>query len=335
MGMPPSLNHLNHMEGINNMANVVVTGARGTIGVPLVRALRKAGHNVFEIDLKHDNGGQYFRADISNYRELMMIMGYILQSLRKQNKGDIDYVYHLAAEFGRMNGEMYYERLWATNAIGTKNILSLQKAGLFNKLIFFSSSEVYGNSSDDVLTEDFMKTHQVVQHNDYAMSKWVNEMQIINHEALTGLPVMRLRLFNAYGEEEYYHPFRSVVCLFCYRALFNIPYEVYEGYHRVFMHVDDLTPTLVNCIGMFKPGVVVNVGGVEYRSVKDLSNIILNCVGKDDSLVTYLPEDAHNTVNKRPDISLAKELLQHNPTITLEQGVPKTIEWMKRTYMGE
>ena len=46
----------------------------------------------------------------------------------------------------------------------------------------------------------------------------------------------------------------------------------------------------------------------------------------------YLPEDVHNTLNKRPDITKAKRDLGHNPTITLEEGIPKTIEWMKNTY---
>jgi dTDP-glucose 4,6-dehydratase len=54
--------------------------------------------------------------------------------------------------------------------------------------------------------------------------------------------------------------------------------------------------------------------------------------GKDDRLVTYLPEDKHNVQNKRPDISKARKAFGHNPKTTLEQGVPLTVEWMKRVY---
>jgi dTDP-glucose 4,6-dehydratase len=312
--------------------NIVVTGALGTLGRPLVAKLIEQGHKVFEIDLMHNGGSRYFRADISIYRELINALGLIEQWCKKETGEGVHYVYHLAAEFGRINGEIFYDKLWNTNAIGTKNILEAQKGGIFDRLIFASSSEVYGETQAESLSESIMDEVPVVQHNDYAISKWVNEKQIINHQKRTGLPVMRLRLFNAYGPGEYYTPFRSVVCLFCYRALNDIPYQIFEGYHRVFMYVDDLISTMVNCVGMFADGKVVNIGGVEYCSVKEMSNIILETLGKDDNLVQYLPEDKHNTTNKKPDITLAKKILNHNPTITLEEGIPLTLEWMEKVY---
>ena len=263
------------------MANIVVTGALGTLGRPLVKKLVEQGHKVFEIDLMHNGGSRYFRADISNYRELINALSIIDDWCRKETNEGINYVFHLAAEFGRFNGEVYYDKLWSTNAIGTKNLLEAQKGGIFEKLVFTSSSEVYGEIQAESLSEQLMDKVPVVQHNDYAISKWVNECQIINHQNRTGLPVMRLRLFNAYGPGEYYTPFRSVVCLFCYKGLNDIPYQVYEGYHRVFMYVDDLIPTIANCVGMFADGQVVNIGGVEYRSVKELSDFVLKILGKD------------------------------------------------------
>lgn len=168
--------------------------------------------------------------------------------------------------------------------------------------------------------------------NDYAISKWANELQIMHMERRYRLPVMRLRFFNAYGPEEYYHPYRSVVCLFCYRALHDLPYEVYRGYYRAFMYIGDFIPTLANCADRFRAGEVYNIGGEEYRSVEELSNIVLRHLGKDDRQVEYLPEERHNVVSKRPDITKAKRDLGHNPTTPLEIGVPKTIEWMRVVY---
>jgi dTDP-glucose 4,6-dehydratase len=52
----------------------------------------------------------------------------------------------------------------------------------------------------------------------------------------------------------------------------------------------------------------------------------------DDSIVNYLPEDKHNVMNKRPDIEKARNAFGHNPRIILEEGVPKTISWMKSVY---
>ncbi|MCH9030889.1 MAG: NAD(P)-dependent oxidoreductase, partial [candidate division Zixibacteria bacterium] len=231
------------------MSKILVTGCMGTLGRPLVTYLKRQGHEVWGADLQHQAGENYFRANVSNYRQLERVF-----------EQDYDYVYHLAAEFGRINGEEYYDTLWETNVIGTRNILEWQKRKGF-KLIFASSSEIYGDNHDDILTEDFPMKHAIVQQNDYATSKWVNEVQIMNFERRYDSQIVRLRFFNAYGPGERYHHYRSVVCLFCYRALMGIPYQVYEGYSRVFMYIDDFIPTLAKVCQNFKPGMIYNIGG--------------------------------------------------------------------------
>ena len=302
------------------MAKILVTGCKGTLGKPLVRELKSRGHEVWGVDLQHQADERFIRADVASYRQLERVFDQ-----------DYDYVYHLAAEFGRINGEEYYDTLWETNVIGTRNVLEWQRRKRF-RLIFASSSEIYGDKHADVLREDIPLQHSIIQHNDYAVTKWVNEIQIMNFEKRHGNECVRLRFFNAYGPGEYYHNYRSVVCLFIYRALHDLPYQVYEGYHRVFMYIDDFIPTLANVVDHFIPGEVYNVGGEEFRSVRELSDLILGEIGGDDRFVTYLPEDKHNVQNKRPDISRAKSAFGHNPQTTLEQGVPKTIEWMKQVY---
>ncbi len=302
------------------MAKILITGVMGTLGRPLGRELGRRGHEVWGLDLQHQAEQQYYRADVSSYRQL-----------ERAFDQDYDFVYHLAAEFGRINGEEYYDSLWTTNVIGTRNILELQKQKKF-KLIFASSSEIYGDKHQDILSEDIPLNHSIIQHNDYAVTKWVNEIQVMNFEKRFGNPVVRLRFFNAYGPGEFYHNYRSVVCLFAYRALHRLPYDVYMGYHRVFMYIDDFIPTLSNVVENFEPGEVYNIGGSEFRSVKEMSDIILQEVGIDDSLVHYLPEDKHNVVNKRPDIEKAREAFGHDPQITLEAGIPRTVDWMKKVY---
>ena len=302
------------------MAKIVVTGSKGTLGTPLVRELRRRGHEVWGCDLQHQADEQYIRADVSSYRQLERVFDQ-----------DYDFVYHLAAEFGRINGEEYYDTLWQTNVIGTRNILEWQRKRGF-KLIFASSSEIYGDKHVDTLSEDIPLHTSIIQQNDYAVTKWVNEIQCMNFEKRFDQPIVRLRFFNAYGPGEYYHCYRSVVCLFCYRALHDIPYTVYKDYSRVFMYIDDFIPTLANVVKTFVPGEVYNIGGCDYRSVEDLSNIILGHLGLDDAGVTYLPKDLHNVQNKRPDIAKAKLAFGHDPKITLEEGVRRTIEWMRQVY---
>jgi dTDP-glucose 4,6-dehydratase len=304
---------------------ILVTGSQGTLGRPLVQELRDRGHEVWGCDLQHQADSQVIRADIRSYRQLEQLF---------ERTGDVDVVFHLAAEFGRLNGEEYYETLWSTNVIGTRHILELQRRHAF-KLVFASSSEIYGDRHEEILHEEIPLQSAILQHNDYATTKWVNEIQIMNFERRFESQVMRLRFFNAYGPGEYYHHYRSVICLFCYRALFDLPYTVYRGYHRVFMYVDDMIPTLATAVERFRPGEVFNVGGREFQSVEYASNLILDYLGKDDSLVEYLPEEKHNVQNKRPDISRAEDAFGHNPTISLEEGIPKTIEWMKDVYLAK
>ncbi|GBF34306.1 dTDP-glucose 4,6-dehydratase [Desulfocucumis palustris] len=302
------------------MARILVTGSKGTLGLRLVDVLKKRGHDVWEVDLLHHSGERYIRADIAEYRQLERVF-----------EQSYDYVYHLAAEFGRINGEHYYDTLWKTNVIGTRNLLEWQLKKGF-KLVFTSSSEIYGEAVEPLLTEDLPLKKTIIQHNDYAISKWVNEVQITNFEKKYQSPIVILRLFNAYGPGEYYHPYRSVICLFVYRALKGLPYDVFEGYYRVFMYVDDLIPTMANVVNNFKPGEVYNIGGTEYRSVKELSDLVLKYTKGNPLLVSYLPEDKHNTVSKRPDIRKAMADLGHKPGVVLEEGLPITVEWMKKVY---
>ena len=82
----------------------------------------------------------------------------------------------------------------------------------------------------------------------------------------------------------------------------------------------------------FVPGEVYNIGGQDYRSVRELSDLILKYLGQDDRLVSYLPEEKHNVLNKRPDISRAKATFGHDPRVILDEGVPKTLDWMREVY---
>ncbi|MFP3910372.1 MAG: NAD-dependent epimerase/dehydratase family protein, partial [Archaeoglobaceae archaeon] len=123
---------------------ILVTGGAGFIGSNLVEELKSRGHEVGASDAFNTDRDEYVRADVRNYRQLEKVF----------DTHNFDYVYHLAAEYGRWNGEDFYENLWETNVIGTKHMLRLQEKLNF-RMIFFSSAEVYGDYTG-VMTEDVM-----------------------------------------------------------------------------------------------------------------------------------------------------------------------------------
>lgn len=302
---------------------ILVTGGLGAVGSPLVGLLRQKGNEVWVLDRPHNhglNGQYYFRGDIGHYRQLERVF----------DRHEFDVVYNLAAEFGRLNGEDFYETMWTSNAIGMKNIIRLQEKHGF-KLVHFSSSEVYGDY-EGIMSEDVTDKFPIKQMNDYAISKWVNEMQIMNSELTKNTQTVRVRLFNTYGPGETYSDYRSVVCLFIYRALLGLPYTVYLDHHRTFTWIDDCADALSNIAGNFKPGEVYNIAGVAYYDIKAASDMILGQLGKDDSQVTYVNKEKHNTLDKRTDASKAQRDLGMRESIALEDGIAQTIAWQKSYY---
>ncbi|HQA69152.1 MAG TPA: NAD(P)-dependent oxidoreductase, partial [Aggregatilineales bacterium] len=228
---------------------ILVTGGLGAVGAPLTRELRRRGHEVWVADRVHAEGPNYLRCDVGMYRQVERLF----------EDRTFDLVYHLAAEFGRWNGEDFYETLWQSNAIGTKNILRMQEKYGF-RMVFTSSSEVYGDYEGEMV-EDVMDRVPIRQLNDYAITKWVNEMQIMNSAERFGTETVRVRLFNTYGPGEYYSEYRSVICRFIYHALHDLPYTVYLDHHRSSTYIDDTVRTLANISENFKPGEVYNIAG--------------------------------------------------------------------------
>ncbi len=300
---------------------ILVTGGLGTIGHKLTGELRSRGHDVWICDIPHHHDKQYYRCDVGSFYQVNRIF----------SKHKFDYVYHLAAEFGRWNGEDYYDSLWRTNAIGTKNIIRCQEQYGF-RLIFFSSSEVYGDW-EGVMAEDVMENHEIKQLNDYAISKWVSEMQIMNSAAQKGTESVRVRLFNTYGPGEYYSNYRSALCRFIYHALHNMPYTVYLGHHRTSTYVTDTCNTLSNIADNFIAGEVYNIGGTEYHNMKEASDAILECVGIDDSIVSYVEGEPFTTKDKKVSVEKAERDLNHKCLVDFKEGIPLTVDWMEQVYL--
>lgn len=322
---------------------ILITGSEGVLGSTLKKELRKRGHNVFGCDLMHAADEQVQRADIAERRQLSRVF--------EMSRPDL--VYHFAAEFGRMNGQEYYEQLWKTNCIGTRNVIE-ECIKAKAKMVFASSSEAYGMADDYApkdqdFQERWLDIYAPQFHNEYALTKYTNERQITMAARNEKLDACILRFFNAYGPGEPYSPYRSVVCLFTYRLLKGLPITIYRNYYRTHMFINDWCQGVANIsnedvfnqIGYNRnwqgsgntPYVpVFNIGGEEYESVEALGDKIVKLIGGTKSEISYLDAEKANVVSKKPDNFLAKLWLGHNPTTTLNEGLPPTIEWIRQKY---
>lgn len=306
------------MEG----RRVLVTGGGGFIGTNLVKELHSRGHDVFSCDLLNAAREDYTRCDVREFHQLERLI----------EKHSFDIVYHLAAEYGRWNGEDFYENLWQTNAIGTKNVIRLQESHKF-RLVFFSSAEVYGDY-DGTMTEDVMERIPIKQLNDYAITKWAGELMCLNSAEQFGTETVRVRPVNCYGPGEHYTPYRGFIPKFIYHALHDKPYTVYKGHKRIIDYVEDTCRTFANIVDNFKSGEVYNVAGrPEWEmDIKAYSDLVLKTVGRDDSLVSYKGAEPFTTHVKHINCSKAIRDLKHDPKVRPEEGIRRTVEWMRRVY---
>jgi dTDP-glucose 4,6-dehydratase len=312
---------------------ILVTGGRGTLGQGIVQEFRSRGHDVFSVDIAHgaeelgfslrtdEQKPCYARCDVGEYRQLERVF---------ESFGPVDYVYHTAAEFGRWNGEDFYEQLWKTNVVGTKNVIRLQEKLKF-RLVHFSSSEVYGDWPE-IMLETVMDEHEIKQMNDYAMTKWVNEMQIRNSSQQYGTESVVVRLFNTYGPGEYYSPYRSVNCRFLYCGLHGLPWTVFRGHLRTSTYLGDTVRSVANIVDNFKPGETYNIGGNEYHTIEQLSDVVLKVTGANPALVRLRESEILTTKSKRVDISKSVRDLDHRNSYSLEEGMRLTADWMRSVY---
>jgi dTDP-glucose 4,6-dehydratase len=305
---------------------ILVTGGAGFIGTNLCNELRSRGHTVIACDLYNTDRDNFIRCDVGKYRQLEHVFNTF---------GPFDYVYHLAAEYGRWNGEAYYENLWQTNVIGTKHMLRFQEEKKF-RMIFFSSAEVYGDY-DGQMDELVMENEPIkltYQMNDYAITKWAGELMVLNSARMFGTETVRVRPVNCYGIHEEYTPYRGFIPKFIYLSLHNKPYTVYKGHKRIIDYVEDTCRTFANIVDNFIPGEVYNVGGklAWERNIEEYSDMILKAVGAKSSLVTYKDAEPHTTMVKTIDFSKATRDLKHDPKVTPEEGVKRTVAWMKDYY---
>lgn len=298
----------------------LITGSEGNIGSSLKDVFAEEKNEDYAcIDIFHKNEANYKRCDISNIRQIRKVLDLFEPKI----------VINLAGEFGRWNGEDYYENLWQTNAIGVKNFLELQKEYKF-RFVHASSSEVYGDYKG-IMTEEIMEEVPIRQMNDYAISKWVNEMQISNSVLMNGTESVIFRIFNTYGPGETFNEYRSALSRFIFSILMDLPYKVYSGHIRTHTYIKDCARMIKIIADIGKSGEAYNVAGPDKTSMEEINEMICKIANKPFKK-EFLESKNEPFTTKEKLVSNSKFMNLVNKEFKftpLKQGLENTIEWYR------
>jgi nucleoside-diphosphate-sugar epimerase len=311
---------------IKNMGKILITGALGVIGNYLSNSLKNDGLEIIEVDQRITDYDDYIRADITHFEDLWKIF--------KQNS--IDTIIHLAGEVGRLVGENYPQRMVYVNNVGLLNIISLC-LDYDVKLIYFSTSEVYGKLFDDgveVKEEDIeLKSNPFMTTNIYALSKLYGEAIVKHYVDNYGLKAVTVRPFMVYGPGEYPNKYRSAISMFVYNALNNKPITVHRGAIRAWCYISDFVDGVKLLLkyntytGNYE---AFNIGSEEYHTMEEVAKIILEETGGNfENLKIVEPPPKFLSLIKKFSIEKIKKL-GYNPKISLREGIREVIKWQKK-----
>jgi nucleoside-diphosphate-sugar epimerase len=285
---------------------VVVTGAAGNIGAPLVRALRERGDTVLGVDTKPGWREDYITADIRNPADMLGILDFYP-----------DVIYHLASMVSRVTCEAAPSMAIDTNLVGTQNVIEIAKR-VRARLVYFSTSEVYGNT-----TQLMRETMPCEPNNRYGLSKLLGERLVEYEAAENGLDAITLRPFMMYDEHEDMGAHRSAMIRFAENLCRRQPIEVHKGTARGWIHVSDAVRAIIAAGDHVGDYTIVNIGHPDIRPMLELANMINRHFTVDPNLIRIVDQPGRMTMVKNPHLARQYDLLGVAPSVTLEDGVER------------
>jgi UDP-glucose 4-epimerase len=306
---------------------VLVTGGAGLIGLEVCRQLFDAGHEVRLFDL----GEQVKRVADVIPKKVKIFYGSImdLASLRDALDG-VDTVIHLAAMLGVQRTEQDKLRCIEINVDGTKNVLDCAVQHRVKKILFASSSEVYGEPIKNPISEDSITQGKTV----YAVTKMAGEELCKAYAQRYPLDYSIVRFFNCYGP---YQTAQFVISKFIHRVTNNLPPIIYGNGKqlRSYTYVADTArATIMAALKDKANGQVLNIGnGKNKISLNDLADMVIRIAGKEGRIKPEYRANFHNSDRKAEreiferycDASKLKKVLNFECKISLEEGIKRVM----------
>lgn len=304
-----------------NKKTAIVTGGAGFIGSHLAEELASHDYRVIILD-DLSTGKMANIAPILTQGDVQFVPGSITAlSLLNKLFQSIDYVFHLAAITSVPRSIENPLASHDVNITGTLNVLTAAKDNKVKKLIYASSSSVYGDTPTLPKKEDMPPKPQ----SPYAVTKLASEHYCqVFHQAF-GLPTVCLRYFNVYGpKQDPGSQYAAVIPKFISRLLQNKPPIIFDDgkQTRDFTFVNDAVEATILAAENDARG-VFNIGTHQRTTINELAQLIAKLMGKDIEPIHQEPRPG-DVRHSLADISRARQL-GYEPKYTLEQGLKETI----------
>jgi dTDP-glucose 4,6-dehydratase len=305
---------------VSGMPTSVVTGGAGFLGSHLCDRLLRDGHRVICVD--NLETGTLENIEHLRTPDFVFLQNDIIEHLEVGEP--VDYVFHLASPASPIDYLRLPLHTLKVGSYGTHNALGLAKRHRA-RFLLASTSEVYGDPQVHPQTEDYWgHVNPIGPRGVYDEAKRYAEALTMAYHRQQGVDTHIARIFNTYGPRMRPHDGRAIPT-FLRQALEDTPITVFGdgGQTRSFCYVSDLIDGFLRLVDS-DYHLPVNLGNPSEFTILELAEVVLRLTGSSSQLVyEALPQD--DPMVRRPDISLAKELLGWEPTVELEDGLRRTL----------
>ena len=307
------------------MKRTLVTGGAGFLGSFLCEKLLDQGHEVIALDNFY-TGNRKNISHLLDHPSFELIRHDIVEPILLE----VDWIFNMACPASPIHYQYNPVKTVKTSVMGAINMLGLAKR-VRARILQASTSEVYGDPEIHPQQESYWgSVNPIGLRSCYDEGKRVAETLMMDYHRQNQVDIKLVRIFNTYGPRMHINDGR-VVSNFIVAALKEEPLEIFgDGEQtRSFCYVSDLIDVILKMMNKDDFIGPVNIGNPGEFTIRELAEKILKLTGS-RSKIQVRQERSDDPVRRRPDISLAREKLGWEPSVDLEEGLGKTIEYFEK-----